>query len=181
MAIFMVTLVVVHFLWKWTFTGDEEGGPVTWLGLDVTAPFAMVSHHIASVVYWLVSLCRDTAHMVGDYTIRFDSGYGTSIVWGCSGLKQAFIWLCLMLTVMPEAGSQPSAVRRMWLHKLWYIPVGWVCCYAFNIFRIFLIALAMENHHEWFYLLHDVILKGAFYAMLFGLWALFVGKIRPRA
>ena len=166
----MVTLVVANYAWKWTFTGDEAGDVVTWLGLNVTAPFDFMAHHVAAAVYWLVSLCRDTVHMVDAYTIRFDSGTGTRIIWGCTGLKQSFIWLCLILTV-----------RGGWLHKLWYIPVGWVCCYAFNILRIFLIALFTEYHPEWFHFLHDYLFKYLFYLMLFGLWALFVGKIRPRA
>ena len=72
-------------------------------------------------------------------------------------------------------------VRGGWKHKAWYIPVGWICCYAFNILRIFLIALFTEYHPEWFPLLHDYLFKYAFYAMLFGLWVIFVEKIRPNA
>jgi len=108
--------------------------------------------------------------VVGNKIIRFDSGSGTAIIWGCTGLKQSFIWLCLILTV-----------RGGGWHKLWYIPVGWLCCYAFNILRIFLIALFVEFHPDWFPLLHDYIFKYAFYAMLFGLWVIFVEKIRPSA
>ena len=52
-------------------------------------------------------------------------------------------------------------------------------CYAFNILRIFLITLAVEFHPEWFHMLHDYLFKYMFYAMLFGLWVLFVEKIRP--
>ena len=175
--IFVITLFVANYFWKFTMVGDEDGDVVTWFGLDVTAPFEFMSCHIASVVYWLISLCRDTAHMVGENTIRFDSGSGTTIIWGCSGLKQMFIWTCLILTVR----SVTKPAYTTWLHKLWYIPVGWVCCHVFNVLRIFIISLFIEYHPDWFPILHDYIFKYAFYAMLFGLWVLFVEKIRPHA
>lgn len=172
--IFVVTLLVANYAWKWTFTGDEKGDVVTWLGMDVTAPFEFMACHIASVVYWLISLVRDTAYMTDVHTIRFASGSGTSIIWGCTGLKQSFIWLCLILTVR----SIPGYEKQNWLSKLWFIPLGWLCCYAFNILRIFLISLFIEFHPEWFPVLHDYIFKYLFYAMLFGLWVWFVEKIR---
>lgn len=165
--IFMITLLVANYAWKYTMIGDENGDMVTWFGLDVTAPFEFMACHIASVVYWLVGLFRDTVSMPDAHTIRFSSGTGTTIIWGCSGLKQMFIWMCLILTV-----------RGGWKHKAWFIPLGWVCCHAFNILRIFLIALLIEHHPDWFHVLHDYIFKYLFYAMLFGLWVLFVERIR---
>ena len=165
---FVITLLVANYFWKFTMSGDENGETVTWFGLDVTTPFEFMACHVASAVYWLVSLFRDTAYMVGDTTIRFQSGSGTTIIWGCSGLKQMFIWMCLILTV-----------RGGWKQKTWFIPLGWICCHAFNILRIFLISLFIEYHLDWFPVLHDYIFKYAFYAMMFGLWVLFVEKIRP--
>lgn len=87
---------------------------------------------------------------------------------GCTGLKQAFIWFWLIFTV-----------RGAWVHKLWYIPLGWLVCYAFNILRIAAIALLIEHHPDWFYIIHEWIFKYLFYLILFGLWVLFVEKIRP--
>ena len=169
-TIFMVTLIAANYFWKFTVLGDEQGDYVLWFGIDLTAIFNAVTAHIASAVFWLVSLVRDTAHMVGDHTIAFDSGSRTGIIWGCSGLKQSFIWMCLILTV-----------RRGWIHKLWYIPLGWVFCYAFNILRIALIALAVEFHPEWFHVLHDWVFKYLFYFMLFVLWAIFAEMTKPGA
>lgn len=173
---FMITLLVANYFWKFTMVGDENGESVTWFGLDITAPFEFLACHIASLVYWIVSLFRDTAYMTDPHTVHFAGGTGTTIIWGCTGLKQSFIWLCLMLTVR---ATDKTLVGRTWLHKLWYIPVGWLCCYVFNILRIALIALFIEHHPEWFHMLHDYLFKYLFYAMLFGLWVLFVEKIRP--
>ncbi len=175
--IFMITLFVANYFWKFTMTGDEDGELVTWLGLNVTAPFDMMSRHIAAVVYWLIDVLRDTASMPDAYTIHFESGSGTKIVWGCSGLKQSFIWMMLIITVARV--NKSDSAKALWLKKLWYIPLGWICCYAFNILRIFLISLFIEHHPEWFDILHTYIFKYLFYGMLFGLWVIFVEKIRP--
>lgn len=182
--IFMITLFAANYFWKWTVTGDENGEMVTWFGLDVTAPFEFMACHIASVVYWLVSLFRDTAWMADEHTIRFASGSGTTIIWGCTAIKQSFIWLCLIATVLPWKSQitnyKLQITKSLWFHKFWYIPLGWIACYAFNILRIFLIALFIEHHPDWFHVLHDYIFKYLFYGMLFGLWVIFVEKIRPR-
>ena len=97
--LFVVTLLVANYFWKFTVVGDDSGETVTWFGWDVTAPFEWMACHVAAVVYGLLSLCRDTVTMVDAHTILFDSGSRTTIIWGCSGIKQAFIWTCLILTV----------------------------------------------------------------------------------
>jgi len=176
--IFMVTLLVANYFWKFTMSGDDNGEQVMWFGWDITAPFEFMACHIASAVYEMLALCRDTVYMTGEHTIRFESGAGTTIIWGCSGLKQSFIWLMLILSVRSTA---PKFRCATWLHKLWFIPLGWVVCYGFNILRIFLIALLIEQHPTWFHMLHDYLFKYLFYAILFGLWVLFVEKIRPSA
>jgi len=174
----MVTLLAANYFWKWTMTGDEDGEIVTWLGMDVTAPFEFMSVHVARVVYELVALFRDTVYLYGEHTIRFESGSGSSIIWGCTGLKQAFIWFWLIATVPPIFQSSNLPIFKFQIAKLWYIPLGWICCYAFNILRIFIITLCVEHHPEWFPILHDYIFKYLFYGMMFGLWVIFVEKIR---
>lgn len=174
--IFMVTLLAANYFWKFTMLGDESGEQVTWFGLDLTAFFEAVTVHVTTMVYRFVSLFRDTAYRVNDVTIRFLSGSGTSIVWGCTGIKQSFIFFWLILTVRPVR-IQISNLKFQ-IAKLLYIPAGWLCCYLFNILRIGLITLFMEFHPSWFPLLHDWIFKYLFYFMLFCLWWFFVEKIR---
>lgn len=204
--IFMITLFAVNYFWKFTVKGDEYGNMVTWFGLDVTAPFEFMACHVAAAVYWLVSLFRDNVELIDQHMIRFSNGIGTTIVWGCSGLKQMFIWTFLILTVRdvrkadkakspitnhqsPITNHQAPITNRqspitnhqssLLLRKLCYIPFGWICCHAFNILRIFLITLMIENHPTWFHPLHDYVFKYAFYGMLFLLWVVFIEKIRP--
>lgn len=165
--IFVVTLLAANYFWKFTVRGDEGETMVTWLGMDITAPFEAMARHVTRVVYGAIGLFRDTCRLDSATSYRFESGMGIAIVWSCTGLKQAFIWLCLMLTTRGE-----------WWHKMWFIPFGWQCVYLFNLLRIFAISLLTEFHPEWFELLHGVVFKYLFYAMLFGLWVWFVEGIR---
>ena len=157
--VFVVSMMVANYFWKFTFQGDEVSTMVTWFGMDVTAPFAFMARHIASVSAWVIDLFRDTIRYIEPYTLRFDSGTGVKIVWGCTGLKQSFIWLIIML-----------ASAGLWRRKLWFIPLGWLCIYVFNLFRIIVVALVVEFHPELFQLLHTYIFKYLFYFMLFMLW-----------
>lgn len=164
--LFVVALLAANFFWKFTVLGDEGGIQVTWFGMDITAPFDFMAAHIAHVVFWFIQLTNDTATFFEPSTIHFATGTGTRIVWSCTGLKQAFIWIIIML-----------AARGNWKHKLWFIPLGLVCAYLFNILRITLIAIAIEHHPEWFHMLHDYIFKYIFYGMLFLLWLWWTHRI----
>ena len=167
--IFVVALFVSNYFWKFTVQGDDFGEVVTWFGLDITAPFAWLAEETAREVYHIVSWFRDTIYQTDALTLRFDSGSSTRVVWACTPLKQAFIWLCIMLATV---GS--------WRTKAWYIPVGWICIYVFNVLRIAAITLFIEFHPDWFDLLHTYVFKYLFYGMMFGLWVLFVEKLRAK-
>ena len=157
--LFVVALVAANFFWKFTVLGDEGGEQVTWFGIDITAPFDFLAAHIANAVYWVIQLVRDTIHQLPNNILRFDSGSSVRIVWSCTALKQSFIWLIIMLVA-----------RGKWLRKLWFIPLGFVAIYLFNILRIALIAMIIEHHPELFELMHSYVFKYLFYLMLFGMW-----------
>ena len=164
--LFVVALLAANYFWKFTILGDEGSDQVTWFGIDISRPFDIMSYHITSVVYWLLSLTNDHVYFFEPNLIQFDTGTGTRIVWGCTGLKQSFIWIIIMLVA-----------RGSWLHNLWFIPLGLVCAYLFNILRITLIAMAIEHHPEWFEFLHEYLFKYLFYGMLFCLLLLLTHRI----
>ena len=168
----MVCLLAAHFFWKLTVRADETGGPVFWFGMNISLPFDYLARHVAKTVYMLVSLSRDTVQYYPPDMLRFDTGSSMRIVWSCTALKQAFIWLVIMLFA-----------RGSWLRKLWFVPLGWVCIYLFNIFRIYIIALIIEHHPELFELMHAWVFKYLFYGMMFLLWVWWVEKagIRSKA
>lgn len=165
---FVVAMLAANWFWKLTVIGDEYGyGAVTWFGLDLTWQFDRLCDHIAGAVYTMLERCGQVVTLTDGNHIRFpETGAGTVIVWGCTGIKQSFIWLVIML-----------AARGRWQDKLWYIPVGWLFAYAFNIFRIFMVALLTKNHPEWFELLHTYLFKYLFYGFFFLLWLLYDERI----
>lgn len=164
--LFVVCLLAAHFFWKFTVDADETGGPVFWFGINISAPFNLLSRHIAHTIYDFIHLFRDTIHFYEPYTLRYDSGSAMRIVWSCTGLKQSFIWLVIMLVA-----------RGSWKKKLWFIPLGWLCIYVFNLFRILIISMVMEFHPEYFHILHAYVFKYLFYGMLFMLWVWWVEKL----
>ena len=165
--LFVVAMLAANYFWKFTMLGDEEGIQVMWLGIDLTAIFDAVSDHITRIVYWLLSLINDSVHLGPRNHIYYDTGNGSYVAWSCSGLKQAFIWIIIMLVA-----------RGPWQKKLWFTPLGLVCTYLFNIARIACISIVIKHHPELFTLVHDYILKYLFYFIFFCLWFLWTHMIR---
>lgn len=167
-SIFIVTLLAANALWKLSVSGEEYGKAVTWFGLDASLFFDVITRHVANVVFWIVSHLRSTAHFVNEYVILFDTGTSTAIVWGCAGVKQAFIYIILLLTT-----------QRSWRDKWIYIPIGLVVCYLFNILRIVIITLVIEYHQEYFEFLHSYFFKFLYYGVMFLLWRHLVENSEP--
>lgn len=170
---FVVAMLAANYFWKYTVIGEEDGhGAVTWFGLDLTWYFDCLADHIASIVYTLLQWFDDYVSLTNGNRIRFqETGVGISVVWGCTAIKQSFIWLIIML-----------AARGRWIDKLCYLPVGWMFAYLFNIFRIFMVALLTKHHPEWFELLHTYLFKYLFYGCFFMLWMVYDERIaQPHA
>lgn len=166
--IFVVTLFTANAVWKCMVQGDERGyGDVTWCGVIATPVFDYLAQQTAYTVWTIISLFRDTLSLYHDTLLRFDNGNATRIIWGCTPLKQCFIWTCLIVTVLPLWGRNAG---RIWLHKAWAIPVGWVAIWFINITRITIITLVIEQHPELFEVLHTYIFKYLFYGLLFLGW-----------
>jgi len=142
---FVVALLAADLVWKYLIIGDQ-------------VCFDIFAGYVAEQVYTMLTWVRDTVHINGSH-IFFDSGNGTHIIWSCAPAKQGFIWLCLIL-----------AARGPWVHKLWFIPAGWVLIYGINLIRIFAIALIIEHHPELFEMMHNYIFKYAFYGCMFLMW-----------
>ena len=162
---FVLILICCHFFWKFTVIGDEENQIVTFFGVDISAPFIWMTHHITQVVSIILKdwfgLC---VHLHAN-SILFHSGNGVQIVWSCAGLKQMYIFFCIIAFY---AGS--------WKHKLWYIPAGLILIYIFNIFRITFITFMSNNHPDWIVFLHEYLFKYLFYGFIFLMWMLWEHK-----
>lgn len=157
---FFVVMFVANFFWKIALSADTYGTHVSFMGVDISA-FAMrytsmVTHHASG---WLNSLLGMNTVVVGQKLMVEPDSFVT-IVWGCAGLKQIFIFTAILIF---SCGS--------WLHKLWFIPLGCFFCYGLNVLRIGLLALINYNYdRETLFFCHDYLFKYLFYAIIFVFW-----------
>lgn len=163
---FMAVLLLGNALWKLTFHGDEAGNYITFLGFDLTHFFSIASSHVAKASYVLVHAIEDSAQLLYGHIIRFSNDVTISVVWGCSAVKQGLLFTLIMLLS-----------RGSCLHKLWFIPLGWLMVYLFNIMRIAIIALLIHHHPSWFEFLHTYLFKYLFYGMIFALWVVWTERL----
>ena len=164
--VFAVCLFAANYFWKFTIVGDDETNSVLWFGLNISRPFQVLSEHVAQMAYGLTCFFTDTVHFVAPRTVAFDSGFSYEVVWSCTALKQSFIWLIIMIFA-----------RGSWQRKLWFIPLGWLVAYVFNILRIAAIGLLCEHHPDLFSFYHEFLFKYLFYAVLFALWVWWIERL----
>ena len=163
---FAVLLMISHFLWKIFVLGDESDEVVSLFGMDISLPFTYMAQHIAKVTYSILNWIGYDITLYPNNVIRHDvSKNAVWIVWACTGIKQAYIFICII-----------AFYRGSWLHKLWYIPLGLIFIYLFNSFLIILITIIIDKYPHQFELWHEHILKYAFYGMIFLFWALWHEK-----
>lgn len=167
---FMAVLLASHFFWKFTMKGDESDDDVTFFGIELTQGFEAASTHVAQVTAFLLDFNGFDVTLNKENVIRHTNGNAVKIVWACTGLKQAYIFFCII-----------AFYAGPWRKKLWYIPAGLVVVYLFNIFRITYIAAAMKEHPEQFDLLHLHVFKYLYYGVIFLMWVLWEEKIRGKS
>lgn len=173
-GIFAIVLLAANAFWKLTIQGNEDGtGDVFWLGMNLTPLYTMLSQHTTRVVYLLVHAIHSHLSMTTPISLHYAQGTGISIIWGCIPIKQSFIFTCIMLASAPYICARE---QRAW-HKLWVIPTGIIAIYLFNIFRIAMVLLLIEQHPSWFEILHAYIFKYLFYAFLFAIWVIWEEKM----
>lgn len=166
MIIFMVILFTSNFVWKMSISGDEGNTQVMLFNtFDISAPFNFMVQNIVDAVKALLTMFNFNFHHHSTNDICFHSHNRISIIWGCTAIKQSFIFLCIM-----------SITSGPWKHKLWYLPLGLLIIYLFNILRIFVISMVVENHPEYFHILHEEILKYVFYGVIFLVWMIWEEK-----
>lgn len=170
---FIIILLASHFFWKFFMQGDESGDQVTFWGLNISQPFIYMAEHIAIYTHKILNLLGFETTLYPNNIIRHDvSRNAVCIIWGCTGIKQAYIFFCII-----------AFYKGPWKHKAWFIPVGLVAVYLFNFFRIVFITGIMDKHPAQFDFWHEHVSKYAFYALIFLLWVFwnekFVRKPSP--
>ena len=127
--IFMVIIVFFHkFWWDWGFKefllnylafGELE----QFMAYQVFWPSALIDKHILG--YDINTL---------NTTIYFPNNGYITVNGSCSGLKQFYQWIFLMV-LFPGP----------WRQKLWYIPLGLIIIHLVNIMRIVILSVVLMN------------------------------------
>jgi len=144
--LFIIALFGANIIWKLIISGDEDSPMVLLFNrLDISALFTAMSEHIARVVYATVRFLGNEITLTNSVYLTYPNGNGVKIIWGCTGIKQSFIFLIIMFLA-----------RGKWKHKCWFILVGVLCCYIINILRIAAITLIVKNHQELFEFYHSL-------------------------
>lgn len=166
---FVVTLMLSNLLWKYSIVGDESNSInsiVSLWGHDISAPFNFMAKNVAKSCAYLLNVMGWKVTLDELNVIRHLNGNGVKIIWACSGIKQAYIFTCILLFSRGE-----------WIKKIAYISFGLLVVYCFNIVRITFIAATVQYHQNWFVFLHEYLTKYAFYALIFVMWVIWEEKI----
>ncbi|MDR1762383.1 MAG: exosortase/archaeosortase family protein [Dysgonamonadaceae bacterium] len=159
---FLALLFFFHFSWKIAIDGDMAGDMMYLFGKDITPPwFLTLDRWLTQAVAWFVRLFPNTGDLIVEpQALRFPGNPGgIGIVWGCTGVKQIFIFTGIMLLY-----------RGPFLKKLYYIPLGWLILTVYNVARIGLIVILTNGHQERYNFLHDGIFRFIYYGIVFMLW-----------
>lgn len=169
-VLFVVVLVAAHFFWKLTVTGDVSGDKVLFLNwLDITPVFDFMTAHLTHVVNWVLRLFGVETTIEGTRLVH-PNGALCGIVWGCSGLKQGFIFVMIIL----------FSKGRLW-NRLLYIIAGLTVVYLFNVLRLAILVMLVRDHVEYFDFVHGYLLKYLFYFIIFLMWAIWDYRFSGRS
>ena len=163
--IFMFIIVFFHQLW-WNW------GLKNFL-LDYMS-FSELEQFMAYQVFWPSAWIVE--HILGydintlNTTIYFPNNGFIAVNGSCSGLKQFYQWIFLMV-LFPGP----------WKQKLWYIPLGMFVIHLVNIMRIVILSIILMKWPDQWNFSHDWILRPFFYVVIFTLWVIWVEKFRNKA
>lgn len=158
-VLFVIFLFASNYFWEFAVDGDKDPyAIVTVFGCNISSFINVVISWFASVVHNVLNLFGVSTQLVNNSNC-FANQHSCSIICGCSGVKQAFIMVVIIL-----------CSRGPLIHKLWYSVLSVIVLAGFNIFRLSLLTYIVRDHIEWFTVLHDHVLKYAFYFTIFLLW-----------
>ena len=157
---FLIVMFVANFLWKLSIQGDEFHKEVLLFGLwDIQAFFRPAILSTAKLASMLLNLFGVDCVLGESGRIYFLNHYAIEVVWGCTAIKQSFIFVCIML----------FAYGRF-TPKVLYTLICLILIFFINVFRIAIVGGISQAYPELFPLLHGELFKYLFYFILFLLW-----------
>lgn len=168
--LFFVVMMLANWTWK-IFVHDGNDDPYVQLfGLNISWPFLKVQHEVIRVVGLVFQLFNIPFGLLHRTTFVFANGASSEIAWGCTALKQAFIFACII-----------GFSRGSWKNKGWFILAALPILHTFNVIRISVVGAVLAYHPHYFEVVHTFFFKYTFYFLIFLLWVLWqeVFYLRP--
>ncbi len=161
-AVFIGILLIFHFLFK-IFIKD----------LSAMRFFEDSSDWLAQKVYvtsrWILDFLNvkvtafdqlNIGNSIRQRVFYYPENNGfVSVNHSCSGLKQFYQWIVLMLLY-------PGP----WKHKIWFIPLGLGIIHMVNLFRIVGMTFVTIHFSQHWDMIHDYVMRPFFYVVMFALW-----------
>jgi exosortase/archaeosortase family protein len=158
-VIFFVVMMIANWTWK-IFIHDGNDDPlVTLFGWNISWPFMKLRHEVIRVAGLVFNLFNIPFGLIHRTTFVFANGTQSEIAWGCTGIKQAFIYTC----IIAFSGGP-------WRNKWWYILAAYPLLHFFNIARVSIVGAVLASNPHYFEIVHTWIFKYAFYFLIFLLW-----------
>ena len=159
--VFVVVMMAANWFWK-IFIHDGDYEPdVTFLGINITTPFRFEQKEIIRVVSLVFELFNIPFELNHSTVFEFANRQSSEIAWGCTGIKQAFIFTCILLSS-----------HGPWKHKWWYILGGLVVVHVINVLRISIVGIVLSQNPAAFDIVHTYFFKYIFYLIIFLMWVM---------
>ena len=165
--IFCLITIVVHFLYRyWANVLDYK--PIR----SVVILFSdFLAQQVISGSSWFLSDVLNIDVRVINEKIYLPNDGWVGVGMGCSAFKQMVQFFFLMVLYPGR-----------WIHKVWYIPAGFIVIQLVNIIRI--VTLSLITHYSlsqnlWDFS-HDYILRPLFYVAIFSMWVIWIEFISKR-
>jgi len=139
---FLCLFLIFEFIWKLCVHQGEDERILLVLGKDLTSSTEGMNLWTADIVYRVVHdlLGYHDFKIINGYTLYFENSIPVDIIWGCTGLKQLFMFTFILTFYF-------GPVKK----KLWYIPMSLVILLLINILRLAIILIIIRNPFpEWF-------------------------------
>ncbi|MDL2223661.1 exosortase/archaeosortase family protein, partial [Bacteroidales bacterium OttesenSCG-928-M11] len=183
---FLILLFLFHFSWKLSIDGDMHGNYIYLFNKNITPDWIFnINEWLTQAAAFFIHLFPNTDSLIVESNyLYFEDGLKTQIIWGCTGVKQMFIFCGIMIfyrmfEIKKFRYSKEKHSLDLQIHfprynrkKWWYIPMGCLALTIYNIIRIGSISLLTRGRPEIFDSLHDGIFRIIYYTIIFMLWVI---------
>ncbi|WP_165020843.1 archaeosortase/exosortase family protein [Dysgonomonas sp. ZJ279] len=138
---FLFLFILFDLIWKLCVHQGVDERVLLVLGNDLTSYTDGICLWTAKAVYWTVhTLFGYSDFKIEGSTIFFDGSLRVDIIWGCTGLKQLFMFLFIMVFYF-------GPIKK----KLWFIPLSLFILLIINILRLAIICIIIKDPYPlWF-------------------------------